>query len=997
MIQKNPPIELRLLGRIAVRSPERDTADRVVTQPKRLALLSYLALTPGYHRRDTLLGLLWPELNTSSGRRALRQALHYLREALGEVLDARGSDEIGVDRGRLWCDAEAAARAIQAGDGGRVADLYRGDLLPGLHVSTASAEFGFWLDEQRLSLKQGAVRVLKRHAMECQEQGDAGGAVEMARRALAVEPTDERSLRLLMGVLDAAGDRAGAIQAYEEAVRRIRAEVEVEPSVETEALARRIRSRATPVEEPALVEEATPLTARSLPDYLTSMVGREGEIGAGVHLLANPDARLVTVTGPGGIGKSRLAVEIGRRSAAGYPDGVHFVPLVALTDSGRVLGEIAATLGVEAREGMLLEAVAERLAGRRALLVLDNFEHLLEAAAGVGELLARVPGVDALVASRTPLNLTIEHELPVPALSLPDPGRRLGLDLPLASEAVALFRDRAVAVDPGFRLNSGNVESVIELVLHLDGLPLAIELAAARIRQMPVQEIARRLAAGTDVLVGGARDLPDRQRTLASTIRWASDLLEEEERELFHGLSVFAGEFGVSAVQSVWPDMSSGALDALDGLDSLVDRALLQRPEWVDGEPRYLMLRTIRDHAARELERSGKADEWRRRLALHYSRWAAEGARNHLCAPTERTWLARLEREHDNIRSILDWSTGHAPAVAASIAASIHYYWYTKGMVSEGRGRIGGILSAKGHIGDEVRARLIVADGAFAGLQGNLDESIERRREGVEVYRAMGDQNRVGWALQSLGIGLRERGDLAGATAALEEALALGRKLEDRSRIMFARCTLGEIELLQGNQERAEEMLRDSLVLAGRLEERSTEARCLLALSRVAHLRAEADLAAERCEAALRMYEEDGHQIGAANASMRMGDILLAVDPSAADAHYARALANFRAIGYGIGVYQVLVALAEAMAGRGDRTRAARMLAGIAAWSESDGSSREPELGGRLRSGIAALREALEPEVFEREWSEGQTYSFERLLAMADSLVPTVELRSVAG
>ncbi|HUG37262.1 MAG TPA: tetratricopeptide repeat protein, partial [Candidatus Limnocylindrales bacterium] len=573
----------------------------------------------------------------------------------------------------------------------------------------------------------------------------------------------------------------------------------------------------------------------------------------------------------------------------------------------------------------------------------------------------------------------------------------IGRDLPLDSEAVALFVERARSVDPSFRLDEENVDSVSEICRRLDGLPLAIELAAARIRSLPVQEVARRLTGGTEVLGGGARDLPDRQRTLDSTIRWASDLLDEEERALFHGLSVFAGEFGLSTVEAVWPDLSSGRLDALDGLAALVDRALLQRPAWIDGEPRYAMLRTVRDHAARELERSGRGDEWRRRLTLHYSRWASDGARTHLCELTEAEWLERVEREHDNLRAILDWATDALPAAAAAIAAAVYYYWYTRGMTSEGRERIERILAADGRVGEELRARLVVAAGAFAGAQGDLAESLEWRRRGLEIYRDLGDPRRIGWALQSLGVGLRESGSLPEAAAALEEALALGRETGDQGRIMFALSALGEIALFEGGPERAEGMLRESLVLAGRLREPGTEARCLAYLGETARRIGQTDLAVERSEESLRIFESRGPESGVALASLVLADAVRPRDPGRADDLYARALGGYRSVGDRIGVYKVLLALAESAGERGDPERAARMLGGVTAWGEADGSGRNPELSVRLGSATEAVRELLGEEEFALHFEEGRTYSYERLIALADSLVRTVELKTAAS
>lgn len=995
MTDRSPAPRLLTLGSVDIRRADGGRAEALLGQSKRLAVLAWLAVRPGLHRRDALLALFWPESDEKRARTSLRQTLYSVRKGLGVEADdlyvSAGADEIGIAEGGLWCDAVEFERAIEAGDPARALGLYRGGFLAGFHVDGATEEFERWVEVTRRRLEDLAVRAARDLAVEAEAAGDPGEATRLAREAAVLAPSDEVVVRDLIELLDRCGDRSGALAAYDRLAASMREEFGADPSAETRALVERVRGRERPREA---VAGTADLAFAPPPRPLTPIVGRGREIATALRLLGSSDARLVTLTGAAGIGKTRLAVEIAERSRETV-EGVAFAPLDD-AGPGDLPAAIARALGIRPRTPKAaVTVVAERIGDRPVLLVLDNFEQVLGEGPALVDLLRAAPGLHAVVASRSALNVTGEHVVRVPVLSLPDPDRRLGGDLPLDSEAVALFVQRAREVDPDFRLTPDNVEAVIEVCLRQDGLPLALELAARWLRSLPVQAVADQLAGGTGVLADGARDLPHRQRTLEDAIRWTSDLLDEVERELFRGLGAFAGEFGLAAVRSVWSRVRGQTPDALATLTALVERGLLEPPEWVDGEPRYRMLRPVRDHALRELEADGGTDAWRGALVAHCVEWLVEGE-GHLCGETEAAWLARLDRERGNLRAALEWAVGRDPAAAARLAHGLWYYWWVRGHAAEGAKWLERVLEANGEVDPADRARLLVAAGGLADERGDPDEAAARMEEGLAGYRAIGDRSGVGWALQSLGLVRLNRGEVDRAADAFEEALAIGREEDDENRIVVCLKSLGRIARLEGDRKRAEELLQESLLRARR---GGNEVAAAYALVELGDCFLEAGDRAEAIglyEEALATFEKQRREVAIASASLRLADALRDDDEPAARRFYARALGYYRRVGYGPGALRVLVALAESLLERGDAARGVWLLAGTEAWAEAE-EAREPILASRLARAIEVARERSDPAQFDRRWSAGRTLSFEQLVAMADALVPTVGIREAAG
>ena len=530
-------------------------------------------------------------------------------------------------------------------------------------------------------------------------------------------------------------------------------------------------------------------TPNNLPTRLTSFLGREREIGEVAGLLER--TRLLTLSGPGGTGKTRLSLAVAARSFERYPDGVYFVELSTISDPELVLPTVAMALSLpDHGKRTSLDRLADHLGDQRVLLVLDNFEQVTDAAAAVKDLLGRCPNLTVIVSSRVVLRVSGEQEYLVPPLGLPDPANLPAIDRLSQYESVALFIERARAVKPSFEVTNENAPAVAEICVRLDGLPLAIELAAARVRILAPGAMLGRLTDRLGLAAAGSRDLPERQQTLRGAIAWSYELLDEPDRRLFSDLSVFVGGASLDAIERVCGEGLER--DVIDGLGSLVEKSLVRQADGVGGEPRFVMLETIREFAIEQATSGGRWPELRMAHAAAFVE-LAETAGPLAMSEDKRVWLDRLEEEHDNLRAAIGWGveTGSA-ATALRITARLWRFWQMRGYLAEGLERVGAALALpSGNDHPALRADALSAAAGLAYWKGDADRSRAWYREEIEVRRALGDRRGLAEALYSISftwtiLDLKQEDVALRAQEVIDEALAIYTELGDEAGV--GRC-----------------------------------------------------------------------------------------------------------------------------------------------------------------------------------------------------------------
>ena len=726
---------------------------------------------------------------------------------------------------------------------------------------------------------------------------------------------------------------------------------------------------------------------------LTSFIGREHEVAAVHALLADPEVRMVTLSGPPGIGKTRLSLHVAA-GAEGFADGVAFVPLSPIKDPALVLPTIATNLGLRERgDRSAMDALKSYLSGKYLLLVLDNFEQVVPAAPLLTELLMWAPGVKLLVSSRAVLHVYGEHTFPVPPLSLAPEEGPLSPEEAARSEAVRLFVTRARASRPGFVLTAENAGYVAQICARLDGLPLAIELAAMRARVLSPREILDRLSHRLDLLTVGAHDLPPRQQTLRGAIDWSHELLDPEEQVVFRRMSVFVGGCTLDAAEAVCGASLPGLLPVdrravLDLLDSLVDKSLLR---YVDlaGQSRFWMLETIREYARGRLETSGEPVSVRNAHALYYLE-LAEQAEPLLLGAEQARWLARLEREHDNLREALSnlLESGDV-AAAARLASALRRFWYLHGHITEGRHWLEETLLRRADLPLDLRARTLHAAGTLAWSQGDYPDSSALFSQSLEISRQLGDTRGIASMLNNLGTVALPQGDLDTAHDLHAEALALFRLLGDDWGVSMSLANLGLIATNRRDWAAAEALLDESLRIRRELGDKQSIAQSLNNLGTVMRYKGDYALAHRLHDESLAIFKELDDRWSIALCYANLGAVLLA-QGIYADARglFRDALMIFNDLGVRQGVATCLEGLAAAQ-GRTGRAELAAALFGVAeALREAIGVPLSGADEGDYRGHLRAARSALSPEVFDRARAKGRVLSLDEAvrLSLSDGL-----------
>jgi predicted ATPase/DNA-binding SARP family transcriptional activator len=912
-------LDFGVLGPLLVSRPQGPVE---LKAPKQRALLAVLLLA---YRSESvsaarLVDELWGESPPATAAKALQVHLSRLRSTLGPEQPivtlpsgyAVRLEPEQLDLARFEALSERARAARREGDLEAASALWRDALAlfrgPPLAdvplLSSMAAEVGR-LGELQLTA------VEERIAVDL-ELGEHVAAVGELQAMVAEHPYRERLHAQLMLALYRSGRQADALDAFRHARRTLVENLGLEPGRELQQLENAVLAQ-DPALDLLLVEppRPRPVAVPALPASPGPLIGRDADLDAAAALLAEPGVRLITLTGPGGIGKTRLALELARREAGRFADGARFVPLGTIEDPERVLPEFARALEVPEDDGP--SALAGFVADRELLLVADNLEQVVDAAPDLGELLAASPRTKLVATSRASLRLAGEHELPVPPLA-GDAGREL-------------FEARARAVHPRLTLSAEDAECIVRICERLDGLPLAIELAAARSKVLTPPAILDRLEQRLDLLTAGPRDAPERQRTLRAAIGWSYELLDEEARALFARLGVFVGGFTLETAEAV------AGPDALDEIAALVDQSLVTH----DGD-RFDMLESIRAYALEQLQASGGLDDARRRHA-HAFAALTEEAEDGIKGPSQAGWFERLDADAENLRAATAWTLVDGDTdTALRLAGGLFRFWAARGALTERRGLLATALAAgAGSPGPRVNA--LHSAGVMAAEAGEFDTAGRHFASALELARAVGDRARIARLQSNLGTLATYAGDHEQAVRRYEESAGISRDLGDAFGLSLVTQNLAIAYDGVGRRDRALALLEESIALARRAGDPAHEASALRTLARVL-------LAGDQDhDRAMELIRES------LTRSLELGD-----RP---------------------GMIECLETLAGEAGRAGDAHTGAVLLGAAEAGRAAGGSIRQPDEIAYVEAATETLRSALGEDAFDAARADGASLSLE--------------------
>lgn len=786
---------------------------------------------------------------------------------------------------------------------------------------------------------------------------------------------------------------------------------------------------------PDLPAEFPPLKSldaypNNLPQQLTSFIGREREITEAKRLLSA--ARLLTLIGAGGCGKTRLSLQVAADVLDQYPDGAWLVELAPISDPALVPQTVASVLGQrEQAEQTILQTLTGHLKPKSLLLVLDNCEHLLAAAADLADgLLQNCPSLHVLATSREALGVAGEQRYPVPPLSLPDPKKLPPLEALPQYEAVTLFIERARLVQPAFAVTNANAPAVAQVCHRLDGLPLALEMAAARVRLLTPEQIMARLDDRFRLLTGGSRRSLPRQKTLQATIDWSYDLLDGREQAVLRRLSVFAGGWSLEATEAVCADESVAQGDIFDVLASLVDKSLV-RSDPQEAEVRYLMLETVCQYTADRLKESGETEAVRARHRDWYMALAEE-AELQLTGPQQSIWLSRLEMEHDNLRAALTFSEGQSESVEAGLRLSgaLRQFWVIHGHFTEGRHRLGRALEqtrlrhGAGVAFPVAQAKALLAAGILAHYQDEQETAGKLTAGSLTIYRQLGDQKGVADALHGLGNVAFYQDDYQAAQRLAEESLTIKRRLDDQHGIAGSLNNLGQVADQQGDYAAARKLWLESLMIYRQLGDQKGialslsnlgEAACALGdykaareysvesltidralgdqrnvaislnnLGEALYFEGDYEEAREVYDEGLRLCRHRGHQYGIASASNNLARVECALgNHGTARAFSQESLTLYRELKYKKGIAYALEGSASLAHAEEQMERGARLFGAAHALREAIRTHLTPAEREENDQRIAFVRETLGEDAFTAAWESGQTMTWESAVEYA--------------
>ena len=834
-----------------------------ITRRQPRALLYRLGAAAGPLAREQLAFLLWPDLSTATARRNLVVALNQLRSALPSGVIITTGDTVSLDWGLVWCDAREFGQF--SGTSGtvdlihleRTVALYRGPFVEGFVLPDAP-EFDAWLTAERAAWERRYLQALAALVEHATSEGRYRIAIDAARRYLLTDPFAEALHRCLIGLLAAVDDRTAALRQFEWCAEQLEYELGVEPAPETVAAYEAVREgrqllppraeRPEPAAPVARDRAASELSyAAKLPVPTTPLFGRAGETAALAQLLHDPPIRLLTVAGMGGSGKTRLALHVAEACRVTFADGVHFVALAPLRDPAQFMAVIAQACGV--RDGVEAGgSLREYLRDKRLLLVLDNFEHLVPASPAIADLLAWAPHVKVLVTSRTALNVQGEHVFALPPLPLPPLDPLPPIDELAEQPALALLLERARAAGAPMELSADNAASLAAICIRLDGLPLAIELAAARLRLLAPHTLLRRLDQRLALLTGGPRDLPERQQTLRATIDWSYRLLDVAEQLLLERLAVFAGSWSVEAAEHICVAAGELSVSVLDGIQALLDQHLLQRSTGAGGDMQFSMLETIREYATERLHAGRAAEVTEHAHARYMCDLAGRGATGlrgteastslpdrpgastslpdrpgASTSPPERAgqrlWLARLADEYPNLLAAIEWSD-HAGEyeLGLRLTAALREFWRIRGMFDVGRRLLERALQAGADTGiSTARAAALHAAADLVLIQGDYPAARAYADAGAEQWRYLGDEAQLARILMLASSAAAFSGDTQAGIATQADAEVLAERTGDSEALLLIHYSKARDALHRGDAHAAREWYARALAEARRM------------------------------------------------------------------------------------------------------------------------------------------------------------------------------------
>ena len=933
-------IRIHLFGRFRV---ERGSETIQLSTRKTESLFAYLVLHPESHAREKLAAFFWGDSPDTGARNSLRNALALLNKNLGHDLFVVDRQHVQINpEYPVWVDVlefEAqASRFLTDPDSDPdpvTLGLYKNDLLTDFYDD--------WVFPHREHYRSLHLETLLQLTQHMRSLSEYDKAIEYAHKALTFDRVNERAHQHLMVCHMALGDRSTALRQYEDCRRALEEELGVEPSTATVALYEWIKQ--TP-------PEAHPFEARitNLPIPLSSFIGRKREMSEVKHLLSS--TRLLTLTGPGGSGKTRLAIQVGMDLVDTFKDGVWWADLSPLTEDSLVLQSIAKSLGVqEVINQPLPETLNAHLRSKHLLLIIDNCEHLIEACAQtIATLLTGCPQVKIIATSRESTRITGEQTWNVPTMRFPDPQKVSLTDLLMEYEGIQLFVERAKAVSTDFALTDENASFVAQICTDLDGIPLAIELAAARIKLLSPEQIAVRLSDRFQLLSSGSRTVLPRHQTLRAVMEWSTNLLNKKELLLFQRCAVFSGGWNLDAAEAICSDEHISKNEILNLLSSLVDKSLVIKDREQDGKARYRMLETIRQFAGEMLKTSGREKEIQERhLETFLELVKAPNPHLGFFLPDREmlSWMKLLVPELDNLRSALNFCTVNPNHLESGLemAANLHWFWLISNQLTEGGEWIEKFLMESNDFSESVRAQALLSAGFISCWCGDFASARPNLEKGLKQYEDLGNKSGVAFSLHGLGFAANGLGKHAQAGQLFEKSLKRAREINDKWLINFALHFTAIGTSFRGDYELARSQFEEHIGLT---------------------------------------KEGTGNAQGLAFSLFHLGRIArLQGDYASAQAHHEEGMRLFwqlgdrRGLGYSLFGFACLAQALE------EPHRSARLFGAVDSIREDLGALLEAVLQFEYEHMKSATQDVLGEDVFHTSWDEGHKMTLEQAFQFA--------------